>query len=475
MAMKMWRSGAVLGLSLEPGRMSCALLSSSGGRLVVKKALEAPLSLDTLADDPQLVGREIRNRLAGAGIRAHRCVLALPARWVLSLRTPLPPLAPADEAAYLQLQAERGFPYAPKDLCLGVSRFAAPDGQAEAMLVALPANHLAVIERVLKAARLRPLGITVGAALLLPHVESGGGEAVALALSETTLDLAVGAGGGLLALRALDVESAGLGENGPHADAILRELRITLGQTPPGLRERVRTLYLFGSSATLDGMRRALGEGVARLGLTLEPGSLPVSSGDRGTRALVAPAATAAAMHYLLGRAPMVQLLPPRPSKLKQWSGRVSTRATVLLAGAAAVLVLAAGGAFLWQNWRLSRQEAAWSAIATQAENLTALQETMRAVRPWFDDSVPSLVVMRALTEAFPADGGVWAKTVAIKSHALISCAGNARTNRQWLEMFGKLQATPGIQDLQVQEVRGEGPVQFRFTFRWNPGEQNGI
>lgn len=467
------RSGALLGLSLEPGKLSCAMVQVRGGRAQVKKTLEAPLALDPLSDDPALVGREIRNRLSAAGIRARRCALALPARWVLTLRTPLPALAPADEANYLALAAERGFPYAPKDLFWAVSRFSPAKGELEATLVAIPANHLAVIERVLRAARLKPVTITVGATLLLPPLDDGGGHAVALVLSETALDLAVGAGGGLVALRALGVEHAGIGEAAPSVDAIVRELRITLGQAPTDLRERIDTLYLCGSPAIVDDLGDALRAGVARLGLTLNVGAPPVADGQAWSREPVAPTAAAAAAQYLLGRPPLIELLPPRPSRLAQWTGRLSTRSTVFWAGAAAALAVVAGLAFFVQHWRLSRLERQWSAIAPQAEKLGALQETMRQVRPWFDDSAPSLVALSALTEAFPQTGEVWTKTVSIKG-SVVTCEGNARSNDAWLGMLARLQATAGVQDLQVREVRGDSPLQFKFSFRWSPGDEHG-
>ena len=51
------------------------------------------LSLDLLHPEPELIGREIRNHLEAAGIRERRCVVAVPASWVMSQHTALPELS----------------------------------------------------------------------------------------------------------------------------------------------------------------------------------------------------------------------------------------------------------------------------------------------------------------------------------------------------------------------------------------------
>ena len=67
------------------------------------------LSLNPLSHDPELAGREIRERLDAAGIRERRCVVCLPLGWALTLSLRMPALPEGDVAGFLQMEAERGF------------------------------------------------------------------------------------------------------------------------------------------------------------------------------------------------------------------------------------------------------------------------------------------------------------------------------------------------------------------------------
>ena len=77
----------------------------------VVKSASAALSLDLLHPEPELIGREIRNHLDAARIRERACVVAVPANWIMSQHTKLPALSPEDVDSFLQLEAEKGFPY----------------------------------------------------------------------------------------------------------------------------------------------------------------------------------------------------------------------------------------------------------------------------------------------------------------------------------------------------------------------------
>ena len=89
----------------------------------MQKVLFASLSLDPLTNDAELVGREIRKHLDQAGIRERRCVVCVPLNWALTLQTKLPELPDADVTSFLQVEAERGFPYGPDALLTSSSRF----------------------------------------------------------------------------------------------------------------------------------------------------------------------------------------------------------------------------------------------------------------------------------------------------------------------------------------------------------------
>ena len=100
---------ALLGLTLDGSRLEGVVLRRNNGSLTVGQQFAVTLTLDPLTAAPELVGREIRNQLDTAGIRERHCIVGLPLKWVLTMATELPPLAEADAANLLEVEAERGF------------------------------------------------------------------------------------------------------------------------------------------------------------------------------------------------------------------------------------------------------------------------------------------------------------------------------------------------------------------------------
>src|SRR5438105_540894 len=104
---KQKRLQSVVGLNFSDGRLfACHVVRAKSG-LEVTKTAAAALTLDLLHPEPDLVGREIKNHLDAAGIRERNCVVAVPARWVMSQHTKVPELSPEDTASFLQIEAEK--------------------------------------------------------------------------------------------------------------------------------------------------------------------------------------------------------------------------------------------------------------------------------------------------------------------------------------------------------------------------------
>ena len=77
-------------LQFEGGGVQGVAVRRTNGSVEVQHRFSAPLALNLLTDEPELVGREIRNQLDAAGIRERRCVACLPQGWAMTLVTPLP-------------------------------------------------------------------------------------------------------------------------------------------------------------------------------------------------------------------------------------------------------------------------------------------------------------------------------------------------------------------------------------------------
>jgi hypothetical protein len=467
---------SILGLALDGGRLEGVVLRRTNGAAQVQQSFSVALSLDPLTNDPELVGREIRNHLDAAGVRERRCVVGLPLKWALTTHTKLPDLPEADLASFLQIEAERGFPCDVTTLLLSTSRYSA--GEPHATLVGIPRNHVTLLERELRAAQLKPVSFSLGlAALQSPAAEASNG-VMALAIGESHVGLQVTCGGGIAALRALEgaLEIEG-GRRQLRGDIVTREARITLAQLPATVREAVRRVRIFGP--------RDLAQQLAdEIELRLEPLGLQVelvggyAAGEFGVQlppdAAASPALSLAA-GQLAGPRSSLEFLPPKVTAWQQFAARYSSgklQQAGLAAGAVAALV---AGAFLYQQWQLWRWQAQWDRIKVRVTELQAMTDHIKKYRPWYDESVRGLTILRELTNAFPPDGSVTAKTVEIRDLTSATCTGVARDYQALLKILERLRAVSQIHDVKLGTVRGQAPtMQFTFEFAWSEGGSGG-
>jgi hypothetical protein len=471
---KRQRLPSLLGLSLDGSRIEGVTLRRTDGALHIDQTFSVTLALDPLTNDPELVGREIRNHLDAAGVRERHCVVGLPLRWALTAHIEMPELPEADVASFLQIEAERSFPCELATLHVVSSRAREASGKQHATLVGIPKGHLSLLARALRAARLRPVSFSLGiAALQAPGAEASNG-VMALSIGETQVGLQVTAGGGVAALRALEgaLEIEG-SQRTLQADLIAREARITLGQLPLELREAVRRIRIFGP--------RDLAHQLAdEMELRLEATGLKVEAVGRyaaeefGVRlpaeVAVSPAFSLAA-DRLVGRSVPFEFLLPEVSSLQQFANRYSSGPfRTALAAAAAVLIIV-GGLFFIQQCQLWRQQSQWAKLEPNVRQLKGLQDQIRQYRSWYDDSVRGLTILKRLTEKFPEDGSVTAKTVEIRDLGTVTCTGTTRNYPALLKTVERLRTVPQITEVNLGPTRGQPPaLQFTFNFQWSEG-----
>jgi hypothetical protein len=249
----------------------------------------------------------------------------------------------------------------------------------------------------------------------------------------------------------------------------MRELRITLGQLPAEVRDSLRRLRIFGRSDAAEQITEELSARVESLGIRVEQVK-DYAPGEFGVRLPADTAASPAlslAMLYLTGRGTGLEFLPPKVSALRQFAARHSSRKLVWVGGGAAVAALVIALAFLVQQWQLVRWQSKWADMKTRVVELEDVQQQIKRFRPWFDDSCRSLSILRRLTEAFPEDSAVTAKTVEIREPATVTCSGTARNQQALLKTLEKLREMKEVASIQVEQMRGGSPMQFTFNFRW--------
>ena len=465
---------SLLGLAFDGSRLEGVHVRRTNGSVEIRKAFSATLSLDPLPAEVELAGREIRKQLDAEQIRERWCAVCLPLSWALTLTVKLPDIAEADVADFLQIEAERGLPYNLDDLMLAQSRFRTASGEQFATLVGIPRDHVLRLEAVLNAAQLRPVTFSIGLTALQPAELEASNGVLALLPGDNTVGMQISCGGGVPMLRTLDGAFEQVGpERELQVDHIAREIRITLGQLQPGVRDVIRRLRVFGRSEAAQELAEELRACGESLGLTLEhvrdhPAAEYAIKIPPGT---AVSAALSVAVRRLAGQKGM-DFLPPKISALKQFATRYSSGKLAYAGAGAGAVALVVALAFLVQQIIYWHWESKWKTMEARVVELTKMRDENRRYRPWYDDSVRTLSILKRLTEAFPEDGAVSAKTIELRDPATVTCSGTARNRDVLIKAIDRLRgATNEISAIHIETTRGNTPLEFTFNFQWGgPG-----
>jgi hypothetical protein len=487
------RLSSVLGLALDGSRLDGVVLRRTNGALQLQQSFSAALTLDPLTAAPELVGREIRNQLDAAGVRERHCVFGVPLKWVLTAHTELPPLPEADAASLLQMEAERGFPTDVTTLQMANSRCPLAEDKRHVLLAGIPGAHIAALEQVLTAAKLKPVSFTLGLAALqspkskVQSPKSGLQDAtldigrstldsdgvLALAIGETTVSLQITCGGGVAALRALEgaIESP-TGRPALLPDLVARESRITLGQLPAELRDAVKHIRIFGPRELAQQLADEMELRFEPMGLSVEVVAAykPDEFGAHLPPDASVSAAFSLAARPLVEQPPAFEFLPPKPTLLEQFAAKYASGRMRTVSAAAAGVVVIVGGMFLVQQIMLMHYRSQWKGMSKKVAELQVVQDNIRQFQPWYDPSFTDLAILRVLTLAFPENGVVTAKTIAIQEGNVVTCSGNARDNASLLAMQSKLSAMDGVSGFKWGPIQGKAPKQFTFDFQYSGG-----
>jgi hypothetical protein len=454
---------SILGLNLTDGQLRACHVVRSKGKYEVVKSASAALSLNLLHPESELVGREIKNHLDAAGIRERHCVVAVPATWMMSQQSQMPELGAEDAASFLQIEAEKGFPIDPAQLQIARSALRTTAGSYVTQL-GVRREQLEKLSTALKAAGVKPVGFALGLSVLPGAIAAaGGGGRVIVAVETTGVTLLAAAGGGIAAFRTFEasIESEA-GEKIINGAAVARELRITIEQVPADLRSELKQLFLTGDSTMVRQLAESLAGWARNAGLTIISSDLPEKN-------LAAEIAEQLALRWLEAGTLALDFLPPRPSQFARLMARYTSKRLATAGFAVGAVALIASLAFAWQEYRRWSLHSAWNAMATQVVALDAVQARIDEFKPWYDTTHRSLTIMMRVTECFPDNGSVTAKSFEVHGNAntIVSISGTARDNASLLRVQEQLRKAKEVQGLKIEQIRGKTPLQFTLTFRW--------
>jgi hypothetical protein len=453
---KRWKTRGALAVTISSQSVGVTLLRRENGMNRVIKSFVLPIGAETMASDPAAAGTALAEQLDAQNIKEKRCVVCVPAGWALTAAADLPELAGEDLRGYLELKAEREFTLPLTELRLSHSIYTLPDGARRATVAALPAKRVDAVEKMLEAAGCRVVSISLGLDRCLP-LGKPAAPALHFLANGNHVDVVVTAGSGIAAVRTLP--GAATAEAFDSA-GFFREMRITLGRLPEPLRAQVREARFGGAQQGAERLSQIVREPLERIGIG-ETSVQPASN--------VEGAALDAAERHLSEQPVLFEFVPPATKRWDAWLQRFDSKRRRLLVGFAIGLIVLPALAFFIRSRIENNLAREWNQMRGTVTDLEAVQQKIRQFRPWFEPAPQTLQLLEGLMSAFPDQGDVWAKSVQTAEAGKVTCTGFARNQPAMMAFLDRLRARPDVGGLQVQQVRGENPVQFTVVYKWEP------
>jgi len=450
---KRFQPSTALALTLASGEISVSFLAGEGGK--VSRTLSIPVGAEEICRDPEKAGAKLAAALDEAGIRSRRCVVCIPPGWALSASTDLPDVGAEDLRSYLELCAEREFPVAVNELRLAHSPYVLPDGTRRATLAAVPAKRMEALEKMLETAKCRPVSVS----LSLDDCLLESKPALFFLANGTHTDVVVTAGGGVVSMRSL-ASSPDSGETPFDPVSFNREIRITLGRLPEAIRQQVREARFGGTPSSAQKLCAETRDQLIRLGME----KVECPSGDA---AGMPAAAVGAAEFFLQGKPVAFEFVVPEVNRAQVLFRKFDSRQHRWIVAAAAGIILLPVLVMFIRNLQENHLVSRWDGMKKNVAELDALQQKIHKFRPWFEPAPQVLQVMESVVAAFPEQGDVWAKSVQVTEGYKVTCTGFARNQPALLAVLDRLRARKNVTAVQVQQMRGDNPVQFSFTCKW--------
>ncbi len=450
---------AALAVTIESGQIAVDFLRDEGKGVKVEHSFVLPVGAESVVENPEAAGKQLAAQLEAAGIRERRTVVCVPASWALTTTAEMPGVSDEDLHGYMELRAEREFPIPVADLRLASCAYQLPDGKKRATLAAIPAKRMAAVEHMLTTAGCKVVSISLGLDECVTPADQP--TALHFVANGNHVDVVIAAGGGIAAVRSLPAPA---GPEAANFDAagFSREVRITLGQLPGEMRQELREASFRGTPATAETLCLEVRQHLRRLGIDSR-----LRTGDTA-HPLEHPSVGIASARRFLQREPVAfEFVPPIVDKWQVWVRRFDDRRRRWVLAGVVSFILITVITYIVRGRIESRLEKEWKVMEPRATELGKLQQGIRQFRPWFETSPRTLQVIENVAAAFPDSGEVWAKSIQLSGDNKVACSGFARNQSAWLAFLERLRKRKDVSALQVQQVRGENPIQFSIVYKW--------
>jgi hypothetical protein len=435
-----------------------------GGRKVLHAA-EFPLPEGDPAQAPTALGKALRQFLRQNHFSAGRCIIGIEAKWLIAKEKSLPPTSPDLLAGALSIATEREFASESKDLTFDYSGPVVDSAQGQSvLLVAVPRRNVDHLLATAKAAGLTVTAVTSSTMALASATRGPASpRRLVLHLSPAAAELSVQSSGGFRLLRRLPIAlpvSAAAGSS--PADGWLNdlagELRRVVALLPGSqMPQPAPDLHIWNASGLPAAAFSDLGK---RLSLEVRLCTYPSDLGIADAPAEPAGGSAAAAALAIVGFSRQMLAVDFLHSRLDPRK-KVALRKKVAWGAGLAALVLLLGLA-LFLDWRKDEQDVQdlKDQLAGMKESLATAKDMVDKAafaRGWYDRRPKHLDCLRELTLAFPAEGRIWATSLALGEDSRALLSGKAADEGAVLEVLDRLSKNPQFRDVKPLYIREVG------------------
>lgn len=371
-----------------------------------------------------------------------------------------PDLPKEDLEGFLNLRAEREFPFALSELTLARESFTDLDGASRVAVLAARRETLETVQAALAKLKLTARHITVEVCGR-PAGEAGEGSSVVLVARESRLDLGVFSDSGIWALRSIAARDASSEAN--EVASLARELRISIGQLDPNARRSIKNIYLLGSPERREIARKAVANVAKSLGVE--------RAEDLDREAWLEQIVSSS----LEKRPVSFNFLPERVDRLQQAKQLLAEKkgrwVASSVAGVVGLTLILLIGQSLW----LSGLQRRWSNMESKVGDLEITQTRIRQIRTWFDPDIHTLNVYQEIVKGFPQNGNVTLEELAIRSRDKVFLVGTAVTEDHITALANALRENPEHAEVANGPREGLSPVRFSMDVVRVGGGSDGI
>jgi hypothetical protein len=455
------RNRSILALTLFSNECGVRLVKRDGDVVRSEARFFLPRGADALIAQPEDFGNELAALLTANNIRERQCVVCMPPSWAFTFATDVPEeLTGEDLRGFLELKAEKEFPMSISDLRLAHSAFVLPGGQRRVTVAAVPVKRIGAVEQMLATISGKLLSLSLGLDYLL--ATPGAPPQVHFLANGRHVDVIITSGGGVAGLRTL---STGVPPPDPAFDPVgfCREVRIMLGRLPEGVRQGVAEATFGGAVDSAEQLREKTTALLSRMGLSApSPNESPTP-----------PVGLEAAELFLHDQSATFEFVTPEVKPWQVWLQKVDSKRRRTMLAVAVGLVLLPIVSFMVRSHMESSLEQEWKGMQGNVSDVEKIQTKIRRFRPWFDPSPQSLSALETLASAFSENGETWAKSIQIHDGQRVTCTAFAKSQAAKDEMLGRLRKKPGVSGVQTQQVRGNSPITYTFTYKWETNRAN--